>query len=117
MSAVTKWNEYLLPIIKGNKFNESATLSTNIFTSNLTCSSTPSMFRIYLCLDTKTKLTVKRTQSAVTVSELLNGGLDLNAGCCYMFDIIVAESQSINFQVSANLTINSLIVVEIPMIQ
>jgi hypothetical protein len=118
LSTVNRWSDYLFPILKGNKFNEAVILSTNIFAEELSkTSSNPSMFRIYACLDTKATLTIKRTQSEVTVSEKLNGGNDLSAGCCYMFDTLVNSDQTINFQVSADLTINSLIIVEIPMVQ
>jgi hypothetical protein len=63
-------------------------------------------------MNTAGVLSVRRTQGATTVSEQLNGGASLIANASYIFDVMVATGQTINFQYSAIGTVLSCIVIE-----
>lgn len=102
-----------LNTLKGSVFNTSVTANTNIFTSDLTPSRTPTTFRIYACFSTSGVLTVKRTKAGTTVSEQLNGGYSLNPNAAYVFDIIVESGESINLQYSVSATAVKLGVYEV----
>ena len=102
------------PILKGSVFNTAVTANTNIFTSDLSPTNSPTTFRIYACFNTSGILTVRRTKSGMTVSEQLNDGSALAANGVYMFDIIVESGETINFQYSVNATATALKVLEVP---
>jgi hypothetical protein len=102
------------PILKGSAFNASVTANTNIFSSDLTPTNSPTTFRIYACLNTSGVLTVRRTRGGTTVSELLNGGSALYANAAYMFDVPVESGEAVNVQYSVNATAVSLKVLEVP---
>jgi len=104
----------LTPILKGSVFNTSVSANTNIFTTDLTPTNSPTTFRIYCCFNASGVLSVKRTSGATTVAEQLNGGAALNANAAYMFDILVESGESINLQYSVAATALCLKVVEVP---
>jgi len=107
----------ILVIPKASIFNTSIAANTNIFSSDLTPSYSPTLFRIYACFNAAGVLTVRRTRGGTTVSEILNAGSSLNANCAYMFDIIVESGDSINLQYSVAATAVCVKVVEVPMCQ
>jgi len=98
---------------KGKVFNTGITANTNIFTTDLTPTYKPCIFRIYCCFSASGVLTVRRTYVGVTVSENLNSGTTLVANASYMFDIVVDEDETINIQYSVSATCIKLSVVEI----
>jgi len=98
---------------KGSVFNTSITANANIFSSDLSPTYTPCIFRIYCCFDASGVLTVRRTKNGVIVSEQLNSGSALVANAAYLFDIIVDEGESVNLQYSVNATCLKLSVIEI----
>jgi hypothetical protein len=91
-------------ILKGSLFNTSVAANTNVFTTDLSPTYTPTTFRIYACFDTGGILTVRRKKGAVTVSEQLNSGANLAANAAYMFDILLESGESVNLQYSADAT-------------
>ena len=107
----------ILVIQKASIFNTSIAANTNIFSSNLTPSHSPTLLRIYVCFNASGVLTVRRTRGGTTVSEILNAGNNLNANCAYMFDVIVESGDSINLQYSVAATAICIRVVEVPMCQ
>jgi len=107
----------ILVIQKASIFNTSIAANTNIFSSDLTPSYSPTLFRIYACFSASGVLTVRRTRGGTTVSEILNAGSSLNANCAYMFDVIVESGDSINLQYSVAATAICIRVVEVPMCQ
>jgi hypothetical protein len=95
----------LNPILKGSIFNTLIGANTNFFASDLTPTYSPTIFRIYITDDTAGLLNVKRTRAATTVTETLNAGSNLSAGCAYIFDIAVESGDSINLQYSVTGTV------------
>jgi hypothetical protein len=106
--------EKLRPILKGSVFNTAVTANTNVFSSDLSPTSTPTTFRIYVCFSASGVLTVKRTRAGVTISEQLNGGSPLSANAAYAFDIPVESGESINLQYSVDAVALKLTVIEVP---
>jgi hypothetical protein len=105
--------DMLKPASKGSVFNTSITADTDIFSSDLSPTNTPCVFRIYACFSASGVLTVRRTRGAATVSEQLNGGSSLNANAAYMFDILVDGGETINLRYSADATCLKLSVAEV----
>ena len=95
----------LNPMLKGSIFNTLIGANTNFFSSDLTPTYSPTIFRIHITNSTAGKLNVKRTRGATTVTETLNGGNDLSSGCAYIFDIAVESGDSINLQYSVTGTV------------
>jgi len=104
----------LTPVVKASIFNTSVSANTNIFSNNLTPTNSPTVFRIYATFSAAGTLTVKRTKSATTISETLNGGNALSANAAYIFDIIVESGETINLQYSVAATALVLKVIELP---
>jgi hypothetical protein len=91
-------------ILKNSLFNTSIKANTDIFTTYLSPTNTPTIFRIYVCFDTSGFLTVRRKKGTVTVSEQLNSGTALVANAAYMFDVIVESAETVNLQYSVDAT-------------
>ena len=88
-------NRVLLdPISKANLKNQTVTDSSDILSSDLTPTYSPTIFRIYVAFDTRLRLDVVRNGSV----EYLNSGINLNANSAYAFDIIVDEDEFINLR-------------------
>jgi hypothetical protein len=112
--ALSAVRDLLRPITKASLFNASVTANTNIFSSSLTPTYSPSTFRIYATFSASGVLSVVRTVGSATVTEQLNSGNALNANCAYIFDIVVESGESINLRYSVNATALVLKVVEVP---
>jgi hypothetical protein len=105
-------NDYLEQKLLASVFNTSITANTNIFSQGIAPTRSPVIFRIYATFDASGVLSVVRTKGTTTVSELLNSGNPLNANAAHIFDIIVEQGETINFQYSVNATCLVLKVVE-----
>ncbi|MCI4409222.1 MAG: hypothetical protein JHC26_09030 [Thermofilum sp.] len=104
----------LNPITKASIFNTSVTANTNILSSGISPTNSPTVFRIYSTFNTGGNLIVTRTKSGTTINETLNSGAVLSANSPYIFDIIVESGETINLQYSVNATALVLKVIEIP---
>jgi hypothetical protein len=100
-------------ILKGSLFNTSIAANTNVFTTDLSPTYTPTTFRIYACFESSGVLTVRRKKGAVTVSEQLNSGTALVANAAYMFDILLESGETINLQYSVDATVICIKVCEV----
>ena len=100
--------------LKGSIFNTSISAGANIFGSDLSPSSTVSIFRIYCAFASEGVLSVARTKGGTTITEKLNEGESLFPNCAYIFDILVESGETINFRYSTATTCLVLKVVEIP---
>jgi hypothetical protein len=103
------------PTVKGSVFNASVSANTNIFSSGLAPTNSPTAFRIYACFSASGVLSVVRTKANTTVTEQLNAGNALNANAAYAFDVIVESGETINLQYSVAATALVLKVVEVPL--
>ena len=106
--------------VKGSVFNTAVEANTDIFSSDITATYTPTTFRIYACFSPVLpavvvgQLIIRRTVGVNTLSEQLNGGGALAVNAAYTFDIVVEIGDSINIWHSIAAHCNSLKVVEVP---
>jgi hypothetical protein len=103
------------PIAKAAIFNTALPAAdNNILGADITPTNSPSYITIYACIAVAGIFRVRRTQGGVTVSENLNGGVNLVANAAYMWTVPWRTGDSINFWYSATgANILSLIVDEI----
>ena len=108
-------SEFVAGIVRFEAHNDAVLANTDIIAAaiGLTNDSTPGIFRIQVCFNIASTLTVRRTNTAVTVSEVLNTGVNLTANALYTFDVIVAADDTINIQYGINATALSIKIVEI----
>jgi len=105
-------DDYLQQKVLASVFNASVTANTNIFSTDLSPTRSPVLFRIYVAFNTAGVLSVVRKRGTASVVEQLNSGNNLNANCAYVFDIVVEQGETINFQYSVNATCLTLKVIE-----
>lgn len=101
------------PIEKANQHNVSVTADTNILSSEITPTNPPCLFRIMICLNTAGVLSAMVTKSDSEQQLKFNAASNLVAHTVYMFDLLVHDGDSINFQHSADATLKVLRVQEI----
>lgn len=113
LSAIKSQTDKLTPVLKASIFNTVVTANTNILSSNISPTYSPTTFRIYATFNTQGILSIVRTRGTTTVTEQLNGGYTLNANAAYAFDVVVEQGETINLQYSANATALVLKILEI----
>ena len=89
-------------------FNTAKTANTPFFTDDLdpfNVADTPCLIRIYVTLSTQAVLSLTRTRETTTVTEKLNGGSQLSAGCAYIFDTAASDNEILNLVTDADTTI------------
>ena len=101
------------PIEKAKEHNVSVTADTDILSSDLTPTNTPCLFRVLVAFDTAGVFSAKITKSDDSQTTKFNEANNLVADAAYMFDLLVHEGDSINFQHSADATLKVLRVQEI----
>ena len=106
----------LIPLVKADVEGVSPGATTDILSSDITPSFAPSTFRIMVSVDAACKFGAAIYVTANTTTYLLyfNGGTDLVADCLYMFDMLVHEGDTVNFQLDSGEDVNLLRVQEIP---
>ena len=102
-----------IPIPKASEHNTSETANTDILATALSPSFTPSLFRVMISVATAAKFSEKITKAAVAKTVAFNSGQDVIAGALYMFDHLVHEGDTINYQLDGSVTLNVLRVQEI----
>lgn len=100
------------PMPLGTKFNSAVTANTNIFASDIDPFVEPSHVRLYLCFNSAVVVTLRRTLSATTISEVLNQGVTLTANSPYIHDTIVDAGETINLRTDSNSTALKISVME-----
>jgi len=103
----------LVPESKDSIYDQPVLATTDIFTTDLEPTESPTTFRIYACFTAGGVLTVIRTVGADTVLENLNGGANLAAGASYFFDIAVSYGEKINLYYSVPTQCRSLKIWEV----
>lgn len=115
-----------IPLQKAHVHNEAASADTDILASNITPSSfidnagntvqVPCLFRIQVQTDTAAVFSAMVTNAEGGAGEMtlkFNAGADLAAGALYIFDMLVEEGDSVNFQFDDDVNVDKLIVQEI----
>ena len=100
-------------IEKANEHNGSVTADTDILSSKITPANAPCLFRIMVCLDAAGVFSAMITKSDSEQQLKLNSAGNLVADAPYMFDLLVHDGDSVNFQHSADATLKVLRVQEI----
>lgn len=106
------------PISRMIIFNKAVTANVNflgtVAGNKLKALNAPCIFRIYIALSVSGVFSVQRTSptSSTAVVENMNQGVALTANAGYMFDILVDEGDSIDFQTTVSATLLKLSVVE-----
>ena len=78
-----------------------------------TPSTAPCLFRIQICVDEAATFSARITKDGDTQPYIFNDDTDLTADAGYMFDLLVHDGDTVNFQLSAAVTIRNLRVQEI----
>ena len=89
-------------------FNTAKTANTPFFTDDLdpfNVADTPCLIRVYVTLSTQAVLSLTRTRETTTVTEKLNGGSQLSAGCAHIFDPAASDNEILNLVTDADTTI------------
>jgi hypothetical protein len=95
----------LVANVKATVHNTAITAATNILASDISPSDPPSIFRIFVAVNTAGTFMARITNGGVTVGVNLNAGAALTANAGYIFDILVHSGDSVNFQHSASGTL------------
>lgn len=98
----------LIPIEKVAEENLAYTSGNSVLTTAISPSRAPSMLRIMPVTDTAAKFKVLVTPDGGSERTIIcNAGSDLTADAGYMFDILMCDGDSINFELddSGNLTL------------
>lgn len=105
---------HLIPRAKADVEGVSPGATTDILASDITPSTTPSLFRIMVQVNAvcKFRAIVTVDETAYTLNFIANS--DLAADAVYMFDMLVHSGDSINFQIDSAETVDILRVQEIP---
>ena len=101
------------PINKALVFNTAESANTNILAAAISPTNAPSTLRVQVALSVAAVVNVMLTRGTTTVTLSLNGGSTLAANAVYVFDVIWHSGDSVNFQVSAAVTVLELTADEI----
>lgn len=106
------------PIPKVSIYNTPVGANTNFIAppqaqiTPLIATNAPCIFRIYVALSVSGVFSVIRQSSSASTTENMNQGVALTANAGYMFDILVDQSERIDFQTTVAATILKFSVVE-----
>ncbi len=100
-------------VAKNRKFNASASANTDVFSTDVTPTESPSALRVTVSEDTGVTFKTAITLSGTTVTVEFNEGSTLTADALYVFDLPVRSDATYNFQFGGNTTINVLQVDEV----
>ena len=89
------------------------TADTDILSQSLTPTNTPCLFRIMVCLGTTGAFSAMVTRGGSTQQLKFNSASNLTADAVYIFDLLVHDGDTVNFQHSATATLKVLRVQEI----
>jgi len=88
----------LIPIAKAQVFNTALPAAdNNILGADIAPTNSPSFMQIYVCVAVAGILRVRRTRAAVTVSENLSDGQNLNINAAYNFTVPWRTGDTVNF--------------------
>ena len=105
--------QILAPYEQASEQNAPALANTNIFVSDLTPVITPCLFRIQVCISAAATFSARITEGGNTQPFIFNDDTDLTVDAGYIFDLLVHDGDTINFQFDAITTIRNLRIQEI----
>ncbi len=91
-----------VPLLKAWGHNDALTLNTDWFVGDISPTNTPCLFRAMVMLETAGVFSAILINATVHKTLKLNGGVALTANCAYIFDILVKDGDSVNFQTSVS---------------
>lgn len=103
----------LQPIERANEHNVAVTADTDILSAALTPLNYPCLFRVMLAFSVAGIFRATITKAGNTQTVHFNSGNNLVAGAVYIFDLLIHEGGSVNFQYSIDTTLQVLRVQEI----
>ena len=103
----------LQPIERANKHNVAVTAATDILSAALTPLNYPCLFRVLAAFSAAGIFRATITKGGNTQTLDFNQGNNLVAAGLYIFDLLIHETDSANFQYSVNATLQVLRVQEI----
>jgi len=105
-------SKYLTPIVKADIHGTNPGALKDILGADLIPSYPPCLFRTMICIKSSSLFAVIFKNGNISPL-FLNSGIQLNAGCAYIFDVLVHSEDKVNFQVSNNAVIVELKVQEL----
>ena len=91
-----------IPLQKANVHNGNKNANTDFLAANITPSDYPVLFRVQVMLPSAGKFTAKIKKSTTTLTCHFNGAANLVASALYIFDVLMHNGDSINFQSDQN---------------
>lgn len=93
---------WLAPLEKANEHNTAEVADTDILAAALVPTNTPCLFRILVSFDTAGIFRATVTKGGDTQTVGFNSEANLVADALYMFDMLVHDGDTVNFQYSVN---------------
>ena len=103
----------LEPIELANEHNLAVIADTDILSAALTPLNYPTLFRVLVAFSVAGIFRAMITKGGNTQTTLFNAGNNLVVGALYIFDLLIHEGGSVNFQYSVNATLQILRVQEV----
>ncbi len=107
---------YAQPIEQASLQSAAKEADTDFLDEDMVAVFPPSMLRILVQLSVAAKCHVMVDNGSTEVTLVLNSGANLAAGCLYLFDVLVAAEDLVNLQADGAVTVDRLIVQEIPIV-
>ena len=85
--------------------NSAVVANTDFLAADITPGGTPSMLRVMVSISSAEEFRAVITREASAQTVAFNSGVNLVADALYMFEMIVDNGDTINFQVDGNTTI------------
>ncbi len=105
-----------IPLLKTHIHNTAVLANTDFMAANITPADPVVLFRVMVQLDTAAVFSAMVTNAAGGAGEVtleMNAGAQLTAGVLYVFDLLVHDDDSVNFQCDQNANIDKFIVHEV----
>ena len=94
------------PINRGLIQDTAKTSGADFFATDLSPKFSPSTFRIMISVDTATRLSATIENDSTEMTAHFNAGVDLTADCLYIFDLLVHQGDTVNFEVDDTVNVD-----------
>lgn len=91
-----------LPLEKANVHDGDKNANIDFLAADIEPSDYPVLFRVQVMLPAAGKFTAKITNSSTTLTCHFNGAANLVANAMYIFDLLIHDGDSVNFQSDQN---------------